>query len=794
MNKLFAMVLALCACIQSQAGLKVSQSLGDDGESIALARQIAKQSIGRQNISGGPKGEIYAFVSLNTTNTSWPQQRENALQGTKLGGVPVGQPPANFTPLAPGQLGEPWMTTLTENGGGYQIRFAFHYWSPTKFKASTVKFKIGSSDSENKMNFTGTFPGLSVSRIGTDWTDGKVYSNGDPLINEVVIAGVANAFIANSKDATMLEEIRRFIADHKPWSISCAYTVDGFAPISKALSFNVQEPTPLPPTANFDIGTISAGHVQFIDLSRDSTGGTANLVGTHWTFGDGTTHTFGDFAEILSPTHEYKSSGTYTVTLVVTDKNRLTHSKTKTVTVTVPTPTPTPTVKLGAGSTYLSKSGEIPNGTPLKIWAIVGNSGTIAYTGTISYWIQYSINNNVWINWTLPSTALVGAGAITNLFAGEARTVEYTWATGQGTGQASEIKKLRFLFNSSAGQFTSSESEQFWVLPAPVIEPTPVAILGTTSARLSKSGDVTTGSSLTVSAPITNSGNAPSGKVSYSWLVSVNGALGVNWESQNGVLVGAGTLDSVVPGQSVTVSYTWPAGVADMNNRRVQLKFTSNGKEYVSGLSEEFRVTPPPGTFVLTVGTPKLSKSGEIVTGSQMTVSAPITNSGNGSYTGTVAYSWLVSVNGGSWENWELNGKLVGAGTLTNLLAGEIKTVSYPWTVGSADASKTTHIALKFTASDGVHTSALSEGFTIVPVPQPVPALLTISEAGNFVVVSLTGPSGTYEIRRSQIVTRPWTEWSHVTVHNHTEGMGNNGYIFEKSGPQGFLRAQKVTR
>ena len=79
-----------------------------------------------------------------------------------------------------------------------------------------------------------------------------------------------------------------------------------------------------PPVANFSFST-SGLVASFTDTSTDSDG---SIASRSWNFGDSTTST------ATNPSHTYASSGTYSVTLTVTDNGGASNAVTKSVTVT----------------------------------------------------------------------------------------------------------------------------------------------------------------------------------------------------------------------------------------------------------------------------------------------------------------------------------------------------------------------------------------------------------------------------------------------------------------------------
>jgi PKD repeat protein len=112
------------------------------------------------------------------------------------------------------------------------------------------------------------------------------------------------------------------------------YTTSGTYPVTltvtdnhghrATVSQNVSVTANKPPTSSFTWDNTSGGNVvNFNDTSIDSDG---SVVAWSWTFGDGTSSTQ-EF-----PSHTYATSGSYTVTLTVTDNSGAQSSSTQTVT------------------------------------------------------------------------------------------------------------------------------------------------------------------------------------------------------------------------------------------------------------------------------------------------------------------------------------------------------------------------------------------------------------------------------------------------------------------------------
>lgn len=125
-------------------------------------------------------------------------------------------------------------------------------------------------------------------------------------------------------------------------------TITGVSISSTAATVRNVQMTPALPDANFsaDVTSTCSGLVQFTDL----TAGASNWL---WNFGDGGT------SNLQNPQHQYTTSGTYTVSLTVTNcKGSNTETKTSLISVNMVTaPATTGASRCGSGSLILTASG-----------------------------------------------------------------------------------------------------------------------------------------------------------------------------------------------------------------------------------------------------------------------------------------------------------------------------------------------------------------------------------------------------------------------------------------------------
>lgn len=201
-----------------------------------------------------------------------------------------------------------------------------------------------------------------------------------------------------------------------PGTYSVTYSAPGYAnkTVNNVVISNNNTTTvnvsfaPSLPNAEFagDVTNTCTGVVNFTDLS---TGGANTWT---WNFGDG----YG--SSTANPVHAYASSGTYTVSLVVSNcKGNNTETKTSYITVSLPTaPTVTNGTHCGPGSVSLSA-----NGTGTLNWydaaiggSIVntGNSYAPSLTSTTTYYVQSDVAPPAVAGGKLDNTG--GGGNLTN--------------------------------------------------------------------------------------------------------------------------------------------------------------------------------------------------------------------------------------------------------------------------------------------------------------------------------------------------------------------------------------------
>ena len=214
-----------------------------------------------------------------------------------------------------------------------------------------------------------------------------------------------------------------------------------------------------PPTASFT-HTCTAGNCTFDGSGSSDPDGTVKTYA--WTFGDGTSGTG------VSPTHSFIASGTYQVTLTVTDDQGATGTTSVSVPVTVPTNSP-PTASFTEVCTNLvcafdgSGSSDVDGTVSSYSWNFGDGTSTgsgVKPSHTFAAAKTYQVTLTVTDNQGATGSATTGVVVVgTTLYAADsfARTVSNGWGTAD-TGGAWALTGSASLFSVGSGSGTMKMS------------------------------------------------------------------------------------------------------------------------------------------------------------------------------------------------------------------------------------------------------------------------------------------------------------------------------------------------
>ena len=227
-----------------------------------------------------------------------------------------------------------------ESGTGNSVEY------PGRF--TSVIAVAATDQNDNRASFSSTgpdvelaAPGVYINSTCTAWLDGSVY-DGDGTKNEYAIlsgtsmasphvAGTAALVMAaypNCTNAQVRTQLRNTADD---LGASGTDTWYGWGLVDADEAAGITDPINQPPTANAGPDQTATVGQEITFNGSSSTDSDGHIVSYSWDFGDNS-----DSVEGVNVSYIYNTSGTYTVTLTVTDDGGLTDTDTATVTVNNP--------------------------------------------------------------------------------------------------------------------------------------------------------------------------------------------------------------------------------------------------------------------------------------------------------------------------------------------------------------------------------------------------------------------------------------------------------------------------
>lgn len=133
----------------------------------------------------------------------------------------------------------------------------------------------------------------------------------------------------------------------------------------------------IPPTAVLTASTLTGPASLTVSFSASNSIGNGSIVGTLWSFGDGTTSTS------PNPVHTYTTVGTFTPTLTVTNQYNLSDTKSVQITATVP---PLPTLHAASVALTVSKMSKVNANARVSIKVVDANGHPVPNANVKGTW------------------------------------------------------------------------------------------------------------------------------------------------------------------------------------------------------------------------------------------------------------------------------------------------------------------------------------------------------------------------------------------------------------------------
>ena len=589
------------------------------------------------------------------------------------------------------------------------------------------------------------------------------------------------------------------------------------------------------PIASFTYSIINNANDEYLFTSTSTSLGLSNGVIHTWNFGDGT------FSNLESPTHQYTASGSYTVTLLVTNTNGCPSSATETIVVTKD-------LNIAAGFTIndvdqclsgnnfiFANNSTVTNGytitgyswnfgdgsplnsaqNPTHNYASVGNytvtltvtasNGVNSFTDTASSTVIVFVNPTV----TITNPPAVCAGSTVNLTDpgitnGSTLGIFYTYYT---DAAGTQLLTNPAAVNSSGTYYIKGTNISACSDIKPVvvtINPLPVLVINNPPK-------VCTGASIDLTSPAVTAGS--SSGLTYTYFSNAAGTTVLNNPTavvQSGVYYIKGTnANGCFNIQPVTVIINeLPVASFNyniLNNANDTYSFDSTSSSQGSNADLSYAWDFGDGTFSISE-----APTHQYAAAGTYTITLVITNS-NGCTSSSISKSITITKDPNVAAGFSINDaeQCVGSNTYivtdTSILNTGYTITDYAWDFGDGSpinitespthvytSSRTYTITLTITASDGVNTFSDSATGSVTVIDLPVLALVNPLPicSGNSIDLTtddIRGASSsnlTYSYYLDPAGTQPLTNPEAITVSGtyyikgtNSEGCSETGTI-----------------
>ncbi len=668
-----------------------------------------------QSNAQSTNAKIVWFVA-DTSATDWQANAMFALgNGLDTYGTGTGQ----FVALKTNQIADASMISFTPSSP--KRLHAGLVYDGASTTLSTVSWVMSSSDPSNKMRYESNLVANAFSStiFGMDRSTGVQYTSGpDHSFNRLVFIGAGNAFTAS------VAPIQQYIDQYRPWSMKIEYTVAGVKTSSSVLFHQPAVPPPIvypSPLLTVPSSTNAVVLGQGVTFNWNSINATKVTLNGEDVGTNGTKTVFP-----VSNTNYIFVAGGPGGTIQ------------KIVEVTVTTPqSPQLTFTASTNSVVAGTNGFVSftwitanATTTIFNGETVSNSGsrTVWPTSTTDYKVIATgtggvVQSNILITVTIPNPILadfIVSSANAKLlvqFVDRSTGPVNAWHWNFGDGTTSDLQNPTHTYSVGTNYvvtltvtgngMTNVNTSVIEVTPPPPIPP----------AMADFRAEVVKESWSTIQFL-----DLSTGKIN-AW----------GWDFGDGTL---GTSQNPIHDYGTNGEFT--------------VSLTVFGDANTNSLSAIVVVKAPPPKPPQILVTASLVPTTNILPKTLLMLTGTISNYGD-NFVGVLTNVWQLKLNNGKWENW------APAGTITNLSSGELKVATiHTWKAGNADGT-VYHFRLVSNSMDGEHSS--EELVRMVSHPPPVVLKIVKTDKSGQATVTLSGPSGTYEIRSSPDINAQWSNW-----------------------------------